>query len=88
MAKRVYQPKVQPIAVQIHIQRAIIVQCETALAEAKQTFKLASEHGVGFWNAPATPAKVAEYEALVGRREREVTEAQERLAALEAQAAA
>ena len=88
MAKRVYQPKVQPIAVQIHIQRAIIVQCETALAEMQKLHKLAAERGVGFMGAPATPAKVAEYEALVRRREREVTEAQERLATLEAQAAA
>ena len=81
MAKRVYTPKVQPIAVQIHIQRANIAQCEAALEQAQQ---MASQK-MGFGGFALSESETEQRVEVVAIREQQLAAAQQRLADLEAQ---
>jgi len=85
MAKRVYQPKPQPLSVQIEIQRARVAQDERALEQAREDARVATEQRMDMFGARMTDAQVERVQSLVPVREQQLAFTRQRLAELEAQ---
>jgi hypothetical protein len=88
MAKRVWKEKVYPLETQISIQRGYVMQHENALAEAQTTARITSDTRSDMFGHSVMQARIDELVGIVAIRERDLAAARQKLAELEAKAAA